>query len=160
MDRIRGEEKKDATEETIDKKGGGSDTGSEDDQDDCEELGDLPPEIAYLSDQVFQSEEALQEALDSAGFGDLRVVLVEGKARLVMPSDQHNLITTSYVAHFTVSWGKNKWGVCSGTHKVHLLNGRSRDPDISFWGYPRCSKSPRMPYAFASNRSVNTRCCH
>ena len=144
MDLLRGEEKKDATEEAIDDKG--SDAGSADDQqDDCEELSDLPPEIAYLSDQVFPSEEALQEALDNAGLGDLRVVLVEGKARLVMPSDQHNLITTNIVSHFTRTWGN--WGCCTGTHKIHLPNGRSRDPDISYWGYPRCSKDPSMPGA-------------
>mgnify|MGYP007080211435 CR=1 FL=1 len=151
MDRLRGEEKKDATEEAIGEEG--SDTGSEDDQDDCEELGDLPPEIAYLSDQVFQSEEALQEALDNAGFGDLRVVLVEGKARLVKHSDQHNAFTSDFVFDFISTW--RKWVYCTLTHKIHLLNGRSGDPDISFWGYPRCSKSPRTPYALRpTNRSI------
>jgi len=186
MDRLGGEQKKDVTDDTMDQKGGGSDvdateeaidekgsdTGGaddQDDQDDCKDPGDLPLEMACLSDQVFQSEEALQEALDNARFGDLRVVLAEGKAHLVIPSNQHNLTTDSHVAHFTVNWGENKWGVSSGTHKLHLPNGRSHDPDVSWWGHPRCSKHPRTDALLPINRSTpdvvilfgwrNTRSC-
>ena len=141
MDLSLEEEKKDGTEEAriIDEKFGGNDS-----EDECEELVDLPPEITKLigGDRVYESDEALQEALNEAGVGDLRVVLVDGKPRLVMPSDQHNAFTSAYVQNFSFQWGKNRWGVSSGTHKIHLPNGRSRDPDISYWGYPRCRKDP------------------
>jgi len=123
---------------------GGEKGGGNDSEDECEELVDLPLEIATLigGDRVHKSEDALQKALEEAGVGDLRVVLVDGKPRLVMPSDQHNAFTSAYVLNFALKWGKNKWGFSSGTHKTHLQNGSSRDPDISCWGYHRCSKKP------------------
>ena len=144
MDLLVGEEKKDATDATggIDERDGERDSESEDEE--CQELVDLPPEIAKLvgGDRVYKSEEELQEVLTEAGVGDLRVVLVDGgKPRLVMPSDQHNAFTSEYAVEFinwcNTIWGK--WGVCSGTHKIHLPQGKSRDPDLSYWGYPRCS---------------------
>lgn len=143
-----GEEKKDEVGGT-DEHGGGDD--SEDDgsdgSDGSDEFGDLPPEITKLigEDRVFESEEELLDSLAEVGVGDLRVVLVDGRPRLVMPTDQHNCFTSQYATEFTdfcnTIWGK--WGFCSGTHKIHLLPGgsfRSRDPDLSYWGYPRCSK--------------------
>lgn len=135
MDRLFGEEKKDATEEDsrTDERGRGSDCDGE-----CEELVDLPPEIGIATDRIYQSEEDLQKDLEEAGAGDLKVILLDRKPRLVMPSDQHNLFTTLYVSHFTKKWGD--WGSCTGTHKIHLPNGRSSYPDISYWGYPRCCK--------------------
>jgi len=65
-------------------------------------LVDLPPEITTLvgGDRVYESEEALQKALEEAGVGDLRVVLVDGKSRLVRPSDQHNAFTSAYDKDF------------------------------------------------------------
>lgn len=61
------------------------------------------------------------------------------------PSDQHNTFTTEYVIN-NIDWCKSsisgRWGCSSGTHKFHLSNAKSRRPDISFWGYPRCSKKP------------------
>jgi hypothetical protein len=118
-----------------------NDDGEDDDEDD-EELGDLPPEIAAITigSQRFQTEEQLEKALEQAGFGDLRVVLVDGKPRLVMPSDQRNAVTDYFVENFS-RWGKHEWGRCSATHKIHLPNGRSREPDLSYWGYPRCAKN-------------------
>lgn len=156
MPRLQGEEKEDAQGGGggIDEQGGGNDTCSQDDDDTCsddsEELVDLPPEITKLidggEDRVFESEAELLAALENSGVGDLRVVLVDGKPRLVMPSDQHNSFTSIYVVKFlnfcnTLFWGK--WGFCSGTHKIHLQPGGShlsRDPDLSYWGYPRCTK--------------------
>ena len=142
MGRLFEEEKKEGIEEEarrVDEKRGFSDSEDED-----EELLDLPPEITSLlgKDRIYESEEALQKALEEAGVGDLRVVLVGRKPRLVMPSDQHNAFTSEYVAEFNY-WGRNKWGFSSGTHSIHLQNDRSRDPDISYWGYPRCSKDPQ-----------------
>jgi hypothetical protein len=31
-----------------------------------------------------------------------------------------------------------RWGYCSANQKIDLTNGRSRYPDLSFWGFPRC----------------------
>jgi hypothetical protein len=87
---------------------GGEDVFSDDGYD--EELGDLPPEIAgTIGNRRFQSEEDLQLALDKAGGGDLRVVLVDGRPRLVMASHQHNCFTAEYHATFLYSWAKNRW---------------------------------------------------
>jgi hypothetical protein len=57
-----------------------------------------------------------------------------------MPSDQHNNFTFIYQMKFVNLWANNKWGCCSATHKVHLPNGRLRDPDLSYWGYPQCTR--------------------
>jgi hypothetical protein len=143
MDRLYKEEKKDGAEVAgeIDEKDGEIISESEDDE--CEELVDLPPEITKLlgkgdRDRVYKSEEELERVLAEAGVGDLRVVLVKGKPKLVNPSDQHNFITSVYAFKFSFRWGR--WGFCSGTHKIHLPQGKSRDPDLSYWGYPRCIK--------------------
>jgi hypothetical protein len=140
MDRLIEEEKKDTVGEigASGTTGGGKSSESED-----EELGDLPPEIELLvgGGRVYKSEDELQEALVAAGVGDLPVVLVDGgKPRLVMPSDQHNMFTSVYVAQFNKKRGD--WGFCTGTHKIHLANGKSRDPNMSYWGYPRCRRIP------------------
>lgn len=149
MDIKAEEEKKEGSEKVV----RGNDTGSEDgdgnetDSED-EELEDLPPEIAErLGDSLFDSEKELQDALVEAGIGDLPVVLVKGKPRLVMPSHQHNKFTTKYVTNFQYwtngRWGK--WGCCSGTHKIDLSNGKTRDPDLSYWGYSRCDPTCQEP---------------
>lgn len=115
-----------------------------DDEEEEEEYVDLPPEVAKaLGERVFQCEEELVEALETAGFGDLPVLLVNGNPRLKMPSDQHNTFTTQYAMHFARTMGR--WGCCSGTHKIHLPHGKSRDPDLSYWGYPRCSADVLFP---------------
>lgn len=125
------------------------------DSDEEEELVDLPPEVAKaLGEKVFQSEEELVEALETAGFGDLPVLLVNGNPRLKMPSDQHNTFTTQYAIHFVdfcKSGTTGRWGCCSGTHKIHLPHGKSRHPDLSYWGYPRCSANDDGPL-FPANR--------
>jgi hypothetical protein len=111
------------------------------DCEDCEdwELGDLPNEVSKkIADRFFENEEELRAVLDEAGFGDLPVILLDGKPRLVMPSDQHNEFTRSYNTKFAV-WAKNRWGASGESHKIHLTNDRSRDPDLSYWGYPRCT---------------------
>ena len=118
---------------------GTEDDTSDDDDDETEELQSLPSDIAGRVGDTFESEEALEEALVNAGVGDLPVVLVNGKPRLVIPSDQHNAFTGNYCRNFE-RWAQSKWGCCSATHKVHLQNGRSRDPDLSYWGYPRCCR--------------------
>ena len=148
MDLNSGEEKKEAREgkgetwETGKESAATEDSDADDDED--EELVNLPAAIAArLGNRSFTSEQELQSALAEIGVGDLPVVLVDGNPRLVMPSDQHNLFITEFVADFIKA--KGKWGLCSGTHKIHLSNGNSRDPDLSFWGYPRCKPSMKKP---------------
>jgi hypothetical protein len=153
---VLGEEKKEAQEE-----GGGEhmsvgdsaigskasvDYHDEDEyvDDESEELEDLPPEIAkQLGSSSFKSEEELELALVKAGVGDLPVILLDGKPRLVMPSSQHNAFTADSIHDFIRCWSKDRWGNASSTHKVRLPNGRSRDPDLSYWGYPRCDRDGR-----------------
>jgi hypothetical protein len=140
MYRLPGEEKKEAKEETE----GIDEEGSAAEEEVVEELEDLPAEIAHqLRGRSFESEEALLAALVELGVGDLPAVLIEGKPRLVMPSDQHNKFTSKYVVNFTKT--KGKWGFCSGTHKIYISTGGSRYPDLSFWGYPRCKPSLEEP---------------
>ena len=118
------------------------------DSDSDEELEEFSPEILeVLGDRRYESEEELRKALAEAGVSDLRVVLVDGKPYKIIPGHQHNKFTTKYVNEFG-DWRKNywgKWGTCSGTHKIHLSNGNSRDPDLSFWGYPRCNPECTEP---------------
>ena len=142
MDLQYGEEKKEgfgeAAEEIGDKLLGDSDDESGEEDED-EEVVNLPSELAAKLDKTYATEEDLQSSLNNAGIGDLPVVLVNGQPRLMMPSDQHNTFTSKYVNHFA-NWSKLKWGYSSGTHKIHLSNGESRDPDLSYWGFPRCSR--------------------
>jgi hypothetical protein len=95
-----------------------SESGSDD------ELIDLPLALAGLIDSFYQSEERLQVDLLEAGIGDLPIVLVAGKLRMIMPADQHNSFTSLYVYDFSTRW--SKWGFCTGSHNVHLLNGKTR----------------------------------
>jgi hypothetical protein len=68
---------------------------------------------------------------------------VEGKPYQLMPGHQHNSFTTNYVNEFVLYF--RKWGTCSGTHKIELSAGNSRDPDLSYWGYPRCNPKCTEP---------------
>jgi hypothetical protein len=136
------EEKKESAEKLKGDEDCGSRDGDEDDElERDEELVDLPEELAELRSRVFRTERDLLDELDTLGFGDLRVVLLnDGTARQIMPSEQHNDFTAFYEFDFLKR--RPRWGYCSATHKVHLSNGRSRDPDISYWGYNRCNKHP------------------
>lgn len=140
MDPQCDEEKKEScveeAEEIGEKLGDGDDYESEEED---EEVVDLPSELAINLDSTYASEEALQSALDNASIGDLPIILVKGKPRLIMKSDQSNSFTSAYVSNFAIDW--RNWGIASGTHKIHLPNGKSRDPDLSYWGYPRCSRN-------------------
>jgi hypothetical protein len=142
------EEKKDWEDDVIGVEGSSKtskdcDEGCKDCEEDCDEdceLGDLPNEVSKkIADRFFENEEELRAALDEAGFGDLPVILLNGKPRLVMPSDQHDDFTRSYSMKFEKFWAKNRWGASSSTHKIHLSTDKSRDPDLSYWGYPRCT---------------------
>ena len=122
MDFNLGEEKKEAREETGETGETGEEGGATEDSFVDEELVDLPAEIAArLGDRSFRSEQELQSALAEIGVGDLQVVLEDGNPRLVTPSDQHNFFTTKYVVNFIKA--KGNWGLCSGTHKIHLGDG-------------------------------------
>lgn len=123
--------------------------GSGSDSDSDIELEELSPEILELlgGDRRYKSDDEFREALDKAGLGDLRIVLVKGRPYKVMPSGQHNQFTTRHAADFN-RWAwkfSGTWGVCSATSKIFLSNGYSRDPDLSFWGYPRCDPSCAEP---------------
>lgn len=111
----------------------------EDDEDG--ELLKLPDELmpSLSGKREYTTEQELQDALVVAGLADLPIILVGGRALLKMPSDQHNKFTTKYVQNF-FRWSKNSWGMCTGTHKIHMPANKSWDPDISYWGYPRCVK--------------------
>ena len=117
----------------------GVNSKGEGEEEEEEELTDLPEELlALIGDRLFRSELELQSFLDMVGFGDLKVVLVNGVPRQVMPSHQYNGFTTQYLLYFSHKWAKNKWGCASTTHKIHKQNGGACEPDLSYWGYPRC----------------------
>jgi len=78
---------------------GESEVDSETEED--EELGDLPQEVAQkLEDRRFEDEEELQEWLDVVGIGDLSVILIHGRPRLIVPSHQRNRFSTKRHTHF------------------------------------------------------------
>lgn len=142
MDLQYDEEKKESSVEEAEEIGENLvDDGDDQSEEEDEEVVDLPSELATALDSTYPSEEALQYALDNAGIGDPPIIFVKGKPRMIMPSDQHNFFTSQYVDIFAMwsvtTWGR--WGFCSGTHKIHLPNRKSRDLDLSYWGYPRCS---------------------
>lgn len=114
---------------------------SDNESDGGEEVVDLPPELAKLIGTKYQTQEQLQIDLIEAGIGDLPIILVSGKPSLVMPTDQHNSFTSDYVHDFSARW--SRWGFCTGTHNIHLTNGKTRQPDLSYWGYNRCEKNKR-----------------
>lgn len=115
----------------------GEDCGDSE-SDGAEEVVDLPPELARLIGSQYQTEEQLQSDLVEAGIGDLPIILVSGKPCLLMPTDQHNTFTSQYVFKFSARW--SRWGFCTGTHNIHLTNGKTSLPDLSYWGYNRCEK--------------------
>jgi hypothetical protein len=72
-------------------------------------------------------------------------MLLDGKPRLISPSDEHNSFTSMQVSSFIhFSCKKGTWGFCSGRHNIYLANGGYRYPDISYWGYPRCNNHRRI----------------
>lgn len=141
MNRPCEEEKKDSTEEEATKVAEKREFSDSDSEDEDEELVDLPEEILEElgKDRSFESEKDLQKALNEIGYYDLRVVLVDKKPRQVMPGPQHDSFTGHFTNDFCV-WARNKWGTCYGTSKIQLQNGASRDPDLSYWGYHKCTK--------------------
>ena len=116
---------------------------NDDDSEEDEELGDLPPEVLEKigKDLHFKSEQELESALVAAGHGDLPVTLIQGKPRVIIPSEQHNAFTFDFERHFERFWGHDKWGVAGGTHKIFLSTRASCEPDLSYWGYPRCRRN-------------------
>jgi hypothetical protein len=115
--------------------------------DEDEELVDLPDEIEHLiRGELFDTERELLDRLEKLGFGDERAMLLDGKPRLISPSHEHNSFTSTQVWSFIdFSRKRGKWGVCSARHNIHLANGGYRNPDISYWGYPRCDNDGYPP---------------
>ena len=118
-----------------------------DDEDSDSPLVELPQAIAELieggADRRYKDEDELQSVLDKAGVGDLNVVLDDDVARLVLPKEQHNYFTTSYVEDLIHS--HYSWALVSGTHLVHLAGGSEkprRMPDMNIWSYKRLEIAP------------------
>jgi hypothetical protein len=116
-----------------------------DEEDDC--LRELPDEVLERigRSRIFRTHDELFEALDEAGVeaDDVprRIVLVRGRPRELLSSDQKNSFMSECMLEFTLLWGRGGWGVCSATHNVHLFPGLARrSPDLSYWGYPRCQR--------------------
>jgi hypothetical protein len=126
------------------------DDDGDDEADDDDEVKSLTPELkkVFGKNTTFDTEESLYQFMNDNGIGDCRIVLLDGKPRLVMPTDQHNAFTSETVGDFMVLHGK-KWGYATGTHNVHLSTNSRRKPDVSFFGYPRCVRNKRgvwVPY--------------
>ena len=115
-------------------------------EDDPEDFGD-DTELAPLMDELktvfgdkkFQTEEELHDFMNQAGIADFPVILVDGVLYLRRPTDQHNQFTSRTIFKFASR--HRRFGYATGTHNVHLssANGfRHREPDVSFFGAPRC----------------------
>lgn len=89
-----------------------------------------------FGDRKFETEEALHDFMDKEGIADVRVILVGEELYLRMPTDQHNRFTSRTIFKFASRHGS--WGYVTGTHNVHLSTNRHREPDVSFFGAPRC----------------------
>jgi hypothetical protein len=107
-------------------------------------------QLEELRDQVFESEDDLLEALEGLELDYSRVVLGDdGKAYLFMKSFNHNRATTKIVSNF-VTWAAGWKGCATGEHNVDLDQAnpvpppkkrrRLREPDICFWGEPKCER--------------------
>jgi hypothetical protein len=165
MDRKVGEEKKESgenVEEEVntsykketkdrDKSGEEDDSGKSDELAAQEGLVEVDEELEAFPAEIIEAlekrgfnfeskytEKELLKNLDEAGYGDLRFVLLESGPRLIMPSKQHNTLTRDCVDEFQSS---HSWGKCYESHKIYLSNGRTRDPDVSFWGLHRCFRN-------------------
>jgi hypothetical protein len=103
-----------------------------------------PLQLLGPEGKKYQNDEDLQVALEKAGIGDARVILVNNKPYELMPSFEHDNFTADYVNDFAKS-SLGKWGACVATSKVSLSNGTSRCPDLSYWGYPRCNEKCTRP---------------
>ena len=130
------EEKKDET--TVRKNTAEDSSGDEEDQ----ELVSLSSDLwEIFGDRKFDTEEDLRIFMEEQGIADCRIVLMENRPRQIRPTDQHNSFTSQHVFEFARFHGT--WGYVSGTHNVHLSTHSHREPDISFFGYPRCIRNSR-----------------
>ena len=114
-------------------------------EDDPEDFGD-DTELVPLTDELktifgdnkFETEEELHDFMNKAGIADFRVILVGGALYLRRPTDQHNRFTSRTIFKFASRHAS--WGYVTGTHNVHLVStNKHREPDVSFFGAPRCS---------------------
>jgi hypothetical protein len=107
-------------------------------------------ELEELRGRVFESEDELLEALEELKLDDRRVILGDdGKAYLFMKSDNHNGATTEIAFDFN-RWDSDRKGFATGDQNIYLDQAipvpppkkqrRLREPDISFWGEPRCER--------------------
>jgi hypothetical protein len=112
---------------------------------------ELPDELATLRGQIFENQGDLLDAIDNLGFGDLRVILGDdGRPYLFMPGPIHNNATSKLVNDFTL-WSANWKGFATGDRNISINQAipvippppkqcRHRQPDVSFWGYPKCER--------------------
>lgn len=115
-------------------------------EDDPEDFGD-DTELVPLTDELktvfgtkeFKTEEELHDFMDKAGIADFPVILVDEGLYLRIPTNQHNRFTSRTIFKFASRHGQ--FGYVTGTHNVHLSSTndfRHREPDVSFFGAPRC----------------------
>jgi hypothetical protein len=131
--------------------GGGDDDGSSRDEYELQPLSDeIVARLGHEKKDVYENDQELQRALEKAGIGDARIILVDGKPYELVPSTEHNSFTANFAIDFNIfvngPWGR--WGACNESAKIRLSDGFSRDPDLSYWGYPRCNEKctgPRDP---------------
>ena len=117
---------------------------------------DLPEELEFLRARVFDTQDELLNELERLGFGDLRVILDDdGKAYLFIPSDNHNEATSEVVRKFN-KWAADWKGCVTGEHNAIIDQSypitptpkkqrRLRQPDVSFWGFPKCGRTANGP---------------
>jgi hypothetical protein len=127
------------------------DNGVELDDDRFSKFAELPDELKSIRDTIFDSQEELLNKLEELECSDLRVVLDDkGKAYLFMPSHNHNDATSFILNSFTV-WAANWKGFATGEHNIPVDQSidiepnpkrqcKLREPDISFWGFPKCER--------------------
>ena len=152
----------------------GSDSEPEDPR--FSKFEDLPEELESLRVRVFDTQDELLNELERLGFGDLRVILDDdGKAYLFMPSDNHNEAKSEVVRKFN-KWAADWKGCVTGEHNVIIDQShpitpppkkqrRLREPDISFWGFPKCGRTanghpkPIASTPFKQFSQAKPRCC-
>jgi hypothetical protein len=139
---------------------------------------ELPDELVALRNRVFQNQDDLLAAIEQLGFDNLFRVILEddGKAYLFVPSDNHDKATSKIVSKFT-NWVAGWKGWASWKHNIALDQNiatvptpkkqrRLREPDICFWGEPKCERDrdnelePRSANPPSMFPLVNPDVCH
>lgn len=137
-------------EEKKDKVGGTDEQGDRDDSEDdgsdgSDEFGDLPPELTKLigEDRVFESEEGLKILLRKLALAISALCWWTEDLALSCRRINKTLLPVSTPPSSQTSatpYGVNGDSVVAHTKSIFFWSFLSREPDLSYWGYPRCSK--------------------